>query len=106
MNPCYVDIPNCHYPPIELHDDCFTVQKWCDNYGNAVSSLDNLKKLFDSLKKHGPANGYHLTKCHITTKEHLFEKAQQVFVHDEVEIADGFGVLDSVIGSDNAENKF
>ena len=55
------------------------------------------------MKKHGPAFGYHLTKCHIITEENLFEKAQQIFVHDEVEIVDGFRVLDSVIGSDNAE---
>ena len=42
----------------------------------AKGSLENLKKLFDSLKKHGPAFGYHLTKCHIITKEHLFERSQ------------------------------
>ena len=74
--------------------------------GNAVRSLDNLNKLCDSLKEHGPAFGFHPTKCHIITKEHLFEKAQQIFVHDEVEIVDGCRVLGSVIGSDSAEKKF
>ena len=42
---------------IELLDDCFTVQKrYADNV-NAVGSLDNLEKLFDSMEKHGPAFG-------------------------------------------------
>ena len=36
-------------------------------------------------------------------KEHLFEKAQQVFVHDGVDVVDGYRVLGSVIGSDRAE---
>ena len=40
---------------------------------------------------------------HIITKEHLFEKAQQIFVNDEVEIVDSCGVLGSVICPDNAE---
>ena len=35
------------------------------------------------------------------TKEHLFEKSLQIFVHDEVQIVNGCRVLDSVIG--NAE---
>ena len=35
-------------PLIELLDDCFTVQKWYAGNDNAVGSLDNLKKLFDS----------------------------------------------------------
>ena len=60
-----------------------------------------LIKLFSSLKKRGPALGYHLTKCDIITKEHLFEKAQQIFVHDEVQIVEG-----SVIASEYAERKF
>ena len=46
------------------------------------------------------------TKCHIITKEHLFEKAQQNFDHDEVEIVDSCKVLGNVISSDNAEKKF
>ena len=57
------------------------------------------------MKKRGPAFGYHLTNCHVITKEHLFEKALQIFVNDEVEIVDGCRVLDSVIGSDNVEKK-
>ena len=50
--------------------------------------------------------GYHLTKCHIITKEHLFEQLGHIFDHDEVEIVDLCRVLDSVIGSDDAEKKF
>ena len=88
---------------IELLDGCFTVPKRHANDGNAVDSLDNMKTVFESLKRHGPAFGYHLNKCHIITKEYLFEKAQQTFFHDEVEIVDGFRVLGSVIGSNNAE---
>ena len=47
-------------PLIELPDDCFTVPRWCANNGNAVDSLDNMKTIFDSMKRHGPAFGYHL----------------------------------------------
>ena len=60
---------------IEILDDYFTVQKWHAHGCTAVGSLDTLKKLFDSLKKLGPAFGYHRTRCHIITNEHLFEKA-------------------------------
>ena len=59
-----------------------------------------------TLKKHGPAFGYHPTKCHIITKERLFEKAQRIFVHNQVEIIDGCRVLGNVRGSDNAEKEF
>ena len=89
-----------------LQDDCFTVQKWYADDDNAFGSLDKLKKLYDSLKKHGPAFGYNLTKCHIIIKEHLFEKAQQVFVHNEVEKVDGCRVLGSVKVFDKAEKNF
>ena len=41
---------------IELLDDCFTVQKWYADNGNVVGSLINLKKRFDSMKKHGPVS--------------------------------------------------
>ena len=92
-------------PLIELLDDCFTVQKWYADDVNAVCSHDNMKKLFDSLIKHGPAFVYQLTKCHIITKKHLFGKAQQIFVHDEVEIVDGCRVLGGVISSENAKKK-
>ena len=57
----------------ELLDDCFAIQKWYANDGNAVCSLENLKNLFDSLNKHSSASGCHLKKCHM---------AQQIFVHD------------------------
>ena len=60
---------------IELLDDCFAVQKRYEDDGNAFGSLDNLKNLFESLKKHCPAFGYHLTKC-TSFKEHFFEKVQ------------------------------
>ena len=56
---------------IQLLDDCFTVRKFYVDDGNAVGSLDNLKKLFESLKKHGSDFGYRLTKRHIFTKEHF-----------------------------------
>ena len=91
---------------IELLDDCSTVQKWYADNGNAVGSLDKLKKLFDLLKKHGPVFGFLLTKCHIITKQHFFEKAQKIFVHKKIEIVDDCRVFDSAIGSDNAEKKF
>ena len=58
------------------------------------------------MKKHGAAFGYHLTKCHIINKENLFEKAKLIFHSDEVEIVDWITVLDSVIGSDKAKEKF
>ena len=61
---------------IGLFDNSSLVQKWYEGYGNAVASLGNLKSFFDSLKKYGPAFGYHLTKCLILTKELLFEKIQ------------------------------
>ena len=61
-------------PLIELLGDCFTFQKSYADDDNRVGSLDNVKKLFDSLKKHGHAFGYHHTKCHIITKA-LFENA-------------------------------
>ena len=85
---------------IDFFDDCLLVQMWYADDGNAVGSLDNLKELFDSLKNCGPAFGYHLIKRHIITKEHFFERAQQIFDHDEVKLVGGCGVLDSVIGSD------
>ena len=56
--------------------------------------------------KHGPSFGYYLTECHIITKKYLFEKAQQIFVDDEVEVVDSCRALGSVIGSDNADKKF
>ena len=93
-------------PLIEFFYDSFTVQKWHEDNGNGVGSLDTLKNVFDSLKKHGTDFGYNFTKCHIITKENLFEKTQQVFDQDEVEIADGCRALGSVIGSDTAEKKF
>ena len=74
--------------------------------GTGVGSLDNLKLLFDSLKKYGPAFVYHLTENHIITKKHLFEQAQQIFAHEDAEIVDGCRVLGSEIGSENVENKF
>ena len=57
------------------------------------------------MKKQGPSFRYHLTNCHIITKERLFEKAQLIFVQDEVEIVDSCRILGSVKGSDNAEKK-
>ena len=39
-------------------------------------------------------------------QERLFEKAQRIFVHNQVEIIGGCRVLGSVRGSDNAEKKF
>ena len=35
-----------------------------------------------------------------------FEKMQQIFVHDKVEIVDGSGLLGRIISSDNAGKKF
>ena len=67
-------------PLIEPFDDCFAAQKWYADNGNTFGSHDNLKKPFFSLKKYGPAFGYHLNKCRIIIKEHLFEKAQQVLL--------------------------
>ena len=87
---------------IEFSDDCFNVQKWYTDDGNAVGSPDNLKKHFGSPKKHSRF-GYHLTKCHIITQEHLFGKAQQNFVHDQEQIVNSCRVL-SIIGSFNAAN--
>ena len=74
--------------------------------GGAARSLVNLKKFFDSLKKHCPAFGCHITTTHIITKEHLFEKATQIFVQEEVEIADDCRVLGSEIGSHDKEKNF
>ena len=87
-------------PLIETLDDCFLVQT---DDGNAVSNLDNLKKFFDSWKKLGTASGYHHTKGLIITKEIVSEKAQQIFVNDEVAIIEGCTVFGSVIGFDYAE---
>ena len=90
-------------PLIEFLDDCFTVQKWYPGVSNGVRSLDNFKKFFESLMKHGTVLGYHLIKCHMFTEELLFEKTQKIFVNDEEEIFDGCRVLGSVKGSDKAE---
>ena len=90
---------------IKSLEKCFTVQKHYTDNGNAVGSLDNLKKLFDSFEKFDFAFGYHITKCQINTKEHLFEKAQQIFANNEVEVVYGCGVHGSVIYSDNAGKK-
>ena len=43
---------------------------------------------------------------YIISKEHLSEKAQQIFAHDEMEIIDGCRVLSSVIGSESAVKQF
>ena len=41
---------------------------------NAVGSLDIMKKLLESLKKHVFAFDNHLTKCHIIIKQRLLKK--------------------------------
>ena len=41
-------------PLSDLLDDCFTDIKWYADNGNAVGSIDNFKKFFDSLKKRCP----------------------------------------------------
>ena len=51
---------------------------------NAVGFFDNLKKLLDSLKKHDLAPGYNISKCRNFAKEHLFQKARQIFNHKKV----------------------
>ena len=51
---------------------------------NAVGFFDNLKKPLDSLKKQDLAPGYNICKCCNFAKEHLFEKARQIFDHKKV----------------------
>ena len=43
-----------------------------------------------------------VTKCHIITEGNIFEKAHQIFVHDELEIVDCCRVLGSLIVFHNA----
>ena len=58
------------------------------------------------MKEPGPAFGCHPTNCHVITKEHLFEIAQQIFVIDEVETVDGCRALGNVFDSDNSKKQF
>ena len=75
---------------IELLYICFTVQNWYADNGNDVSFLITCKSLLTHWKKHNPAFRCHLNKCHSVNKEQIFEKAEQISVHDEVDIFDNF----------------
>ena len=48
------------------------------------------------MRKHGHAFAYHHKKCDDITEEHLFQKAELILVHDEVEIVGGCRVLGKV----------
>ena len=72
---------------IELLDNCFTGKKWLSDDVNDLASLENLKTLFDLLKKHGPLFCYSQNICHIITNDNLFEKVRKNLVHGELEVS-------------------
>ena len=59
-----------------------------------------------TLQQHGPAFGYHITKCHLVTKTDHKRAAMTLFETLDVELVDGHRVLGSVIGSSSACEKF
>ena len=93
-------------PLVKILEDPKTVQKWYADDGNAVGKLTDLLSTHEKLAKHGPAFGYHITKCHIIVKPTFMEKAKEMFKGKDVDIVDGNRVLGSVVGSATACDDF
>ena len=54
---------------VKLLENTVVVQKWYADDGTAVGKLKDLHRLHDALTEHGPAFGYHITKCHLIAKK-------------------------------------
>ena len=93
-------------PLMRLLEDTEITQKWYADDGNAVGKLDAIHRLYKKLQQHGPAFGYHITKCHLVTKTDHKKVAMTLFENLDVELVDGHRVLGSVIGSSSACEKF
>ena len=89
-------------PLINHVSDPTIIQKWYADDGNAAGSISSLKALLDKLCTIGSDFGYHVIKCHLIVKDHLMDKAKQVFKDKDVEITSGHRVLGSAIGSEES----
>ena len=90
-----------------LHNDSLT-QKWFADDGSVVGKLKDIRVLFDKLTQLGPKYGYLVNppKCQLIIKPGGERQALTVFAGINVEIAQGAGVLGSVIGSSEASKSF
>ena len=93
-------------PLVKLLENTDIVQKWYADDGNAVGKLEDLHRLHEALAEHGPAFGYHITKCHIIAKKNHIENAKEIFKNKDVDVLEGHRVLGSVIGSTSACHDF
>ena len=93
-------------PLTRLLEDIEITQKWYADVGNAVGKLDTILKLYRKLQHHGPAFGFHITKCHLVTKTDHKKVVMTLFENLDVELVDGLRVLFSVKGFSFACKKF
>ena len=70
--------------------------------GNAVGSIDDFLETLNLLKYHSPSFSYHLTKCHLIPNLELMPPVRKELRDLDVEIIDVFGVLCSIVGSDES----
>ena len=92
-------------PLMDLVKEKGVLQKW---YADDVAgSIDSLRNLFRTLKLHGPAIGYNITKCHLITKDSSLNKAKELLKGQDVELVGGHRLLaGSAIGSPEACHAF
>ena len=66
-------------PLIRLVSPESVIQKWYADDGNAVGSIEMLKKLLMILAQRGAAFGYHEVKCYSIKKRSFSESAKKIF---------------------------
>ena len=89
-------------PLVKLLENTDVVQKWYADNGNAVGKMKDLHQIHDASTEHGPAFGYHITRCKIIPKENHLENAKEIFKSNDVDIFEGHRVLGLVNGSASA----
>ena len=70
---------------VKLLENTDIVQKWYADDGNALGKLKDLHRLDEALAEHGPAFGYHMTKCHIVAKKNHIENTKETFKNKDAD---------------------
>ena len=103
--PCEVDALNCQYLFSWTSNGSLHSSKWYAEDDSTVGSVDNLThEAFRLIEKTWPC--FRLPNVTSLPQNIFFEKAQQIFVHDKVELVNGCRALGSENECDNAEKKF
>ena len=95
-------------PLIRKLDQKEIMQKWFADDGNAVGSLQNLRKMLDLVETTGQGFGYFVkpSKCHLICKPEYAEEAKKIFHGTNIKIVEGHRILGSAIGTAHATKTF